>query len=132
MRSNYCGELRKKHINSNVRLCGWVDRTRDHGGVIFIDLRDMTGTIQITIDPDQGAKLFSVAESLRTENVIQINGTVRSRPQESFNKKLKTGEIEVLADDLIILSQVKGNLPFTVSIHDDEQVKEELSAKNNL
>ena len=85
MRSNYCGQLRKKDINSNVQLCGWVDRSRDHGGVIFIDLRDITGTIQITVDPDQGSELFSISESLRTETVIQIVGKVRSRPGESFN-----------------------------------------------
>ncbi len=129
MRSNYCGELRKKHINSNVQLCGWVDRSRDHGGVIFIDLRDLTGTIQITIDPDQGSNLFSIAESLRTETVIQITGQVKSRPSESFNTKLKTGEIEVLANKLFIVNKVKANLPFTVSIHDEEPIKEELRLK---
>ncbi|KGG14531.1 MULTISPECIES: aspartate--tRNA ligase [unclassified Prochlorococcus] len=126
MRSNYCGELRKKHIGSNVKLCGWVDRCRDHGGVIFIDLRDKTGTIQITVDPDQGSDLFSIAESLRNETVLQINGIIQSRPLESINKKLKTGEIEVLTKDLKILNEIQSNLPFTVSIHDEETVKEEL------
>ncbi len=130
MRSNYCGELRKKHINSNIQLCGWVDRCRDHGGVIFIDLRDRTGTIQITIDPDQGSKLFTLAESLRNETVLQIHGTIRSRPPESVNEKLETGEIEVLVTDLKILNEVKGNLPFNVSIHDEEQVKEELRLRH--
>tara|TARA_B100000029_G_scaffold167859_1_gene164047 strand:+ start:2994 stop:4835 length:1842 start_codon:yes stop_codon:yes gene_type:complete len=126
MRSNNCGELRTQHINSNVQLCGWVDRCRDHGGVIFIDLRDRSGTVQITVDPDQGKELFSAAESLRNETVLQISGKVRSRPEESINNKLKTGEIEVLANKLQILNQVKSNLPFTVSIHDEEPVKEEL------
>ena len=126
MRSNVCGELRTQHINSNVQLCGWVDRCRDHGGVIFIDLRDRSGTVQITVDPDQGKELFSAAESLRNETVLQISGKVRSRPEESINNKLKTGEIEVLANKLQILNQVKSNLPFTVSIHDEEPVKEEL------
>ena len=60
MRRQYCGELRKKHIGSNVKLFGWVDRCRDHGGVIFIDLRDKTGTIQVTVDPDQGNSLFNI------------------------------------------------------------------------
>ena len=109
MRSNNCGELRTQHINSNVQLCGWVDRCRDHGGVIFIDLRDRSGTVQITVDPDQGKELFSAAESLRNETVLQISGKVRSRPEESINNKLKTGEIEVLANKLQILNQVKSN-----------------------
>ena len=130
MRSNYCGELRTEHINSNVQLCGWVDRCRDHGGVIFIDLRDRTGSIQITVDPDQGSSLFAIAESLRNETVLQITGTVRSRPPESINEKLKTGEIEVLANDLKVLNEVQGTLPFNVSIHDEEQVKEELRLRH--
>jgi len=126
MRSNGCGELRTQHINSNVQLCGWVDRCRDHGGVIFIDLRDRSGTVQITVDPDQGKDLFTTAESLRNETVLQISGKVRSRPQEAINQKLQTGEIEVLANELQVLNHVIGNLPFTVSIHDEEPVKEEL------
>ena len=130
MRSNYCGDLRTEHINSNVQLCGWVDRCRDHGGVIFIDLRDRTGSIQITVDPDQGSSLFTIAESLRNETVLQITGTVRSRPPESINKKLKTGEIEVLANDLKVLNEVQGTLPFNVSIHYEEQVKEELRLRH--
>ena len=65
MRSNGCGTLRTEEIGNKVVLCGWVDRCRDHGGLIFIDLRDSTGTVQITVDPEQGAKLFAVAESLR-------------------------------------------------------------------
>ena len=104
MRSNYCGELRIRDINSNVKLCGWVDRCRDHGGVIFIDLRDRSGTVQITVDPDQGLELFTKAESLRNETVLQITGRVRARPDEAINKKLNTGEIEVLASDLNILN----------------------------
>ena len=130
MRSNYCGDLRTEHISSNVQLCGWVDRCRDHGGVIFIDLRDRTGSIQITVDPDQGSSLFTIAESLRNETVLQITGTVRSRPPESINEKLKTGEIEVLANDLKVLNEVQGTLPFNVSIHYEEQVKEELRLRH--
>ena len=90
MRSNGCGDLRTQHIGSNVQICGWVDRCRDHGGVIFIDLRDRSGTVQITVDPDQGKDLFTVAETLRNETVCQIKGIVRSRPNESKNKKLLT------------------------------------------
>ncbi len=129
MRSNNCGQLNKKHISSEVTLCGWVDRCRDHGGVIFIDLRDSTGTIQITVDPDQGPEIFKIAETLRNESVLQIKGLVRARPEEAINTKLATGEIEVIAKDLNLLNSVQGNLPFTVSIHDEEPIKEELRLK---
>lgn len=130
MRSINCGELRTTHLANKVELCGWVDRCRDHGGVIFIDLRDRTGTVQITIDPDQGKELFSRAERLRNETVITISGLVRSRPNEAINQKIDTGEIEILAEELTILNSVKGTLPFTVSIHDEETVKEELRLRH--
>jgi len=130
MRSNGCGELRTQHINSNVQLCGWVDRCRDHGGVIFIDLRDRSGTIQITVDPDQGQGLFSIAESLRNETVLQINGLVRARPDEAINTKIPTGEVEVLAKNIKILNAVTNTLPFSVSIHDEESVKEEIRLRH--
>ncbi len=126
MRSNHCGDLQTKDIKSRVQLCGWVDRSRDHGGVIFIDLRDRSGTVQITIDPDQGEEMFSIAEGLRNETVLQVNGTVRSRPSDSINKKIKTGSIEVLASELKVLNTVSENLPFTVSIHDEEPIREEI------
>ena len=70
MRSNGCGDLRKQQIDEQVQLCGWVDRRRDHGGVIFIDLRDRSGTVQITVDPDLGAEAFAVAEHLRSETCL--------------------------------------------------------------
>ena len=129
MRSKGCGELRSKEISSEVTLCGWVDRCRDHGGVIFIDLRDRTGTIQITVDPDQGQDLFHEAETLKNETVVQIFGTVRPRPAESVNKNIQTGEVEVLAKELKILNQIHTNLPFTISIHDKENLKEEIRLK---
>ena len=125
MRSNSCGELRTKHIDAKVQLCGWVDRSRDHGGVIFIDLRDRSGTIQVTVDPEQGKGLFAIAEGLRNETVLQITGTVRARPLEAINKTLATGQIEVLADSLKVLNPVTKTLPFSVSVHDDESIKEE-------
>ena len=130
MRSNGCGDLRKKHIDNTVQLCGWVDRRRDHGGVIFIDLRDRTGTVQITVDPDLGAEAFAVAEHLRSETVLQISGKVRARPAESLNEKLATGAVEVLASGISVLNNVKGNLPFPVSVHDEENTREELRLRH--
>ncbi len=109
MRSNGCGDLREQTIDEQVTLCGWVDRRRDHGGVIFIDLRDRSGTVQITVDPDLGADAFAVAEHLRSETVLQVNGKVRARPAESLNDKLATGAVEVLASGIKVLNSVKGN-----------------------
>ena len=122
MRNKSCGELRASAIGANVQLCGWVDRRRDHGGVIFIDLRDRSGTIQITVDPDQGQDLFRIAENLKNETVLQINGLVRTRPEEAINRKIPTGEIEVLANKIKILNAVTITLPISVSIHDEESV----------
>ena len=130
MRSNGCGDLREKHIDQQVQLCGWVDRRRDHGGVIFIDLRDRSGTVQITVDPDLGAEAFAVAEHLRSETVLQVNGKVRGRPAESLNDKLATGAVEVLASGITVLNSVKGNLPFPVSVHDEENTREELRLRH--
>ncbi|MFN9871380.1 MAG: aspartate--tRNA ligase [Cyanobacteriota bacterium] len=130
MRSHGCGDLRREAIGQTVQLCGWVDRRRDHGGVIFIDLRDRSGTVQITVDPDRGADTFAVAERLRNETVLQVSGTVRARPAESLNERLATGEIEVLAEGLTVLNEVKGNLPFPVSVHDEENTREELRLRH--
>ena len=126
MRSHSGGDLRSDAIDSTVLLSGWVDRRRDHGGVIFIDLRDRSGTVQITVDPDLGAEAFAVAEHLRNETVLQVEGRVRARPDESRNERLATGEVEVLAQRLKVLNAPSRNLPFAVSVHDDEQVREEL------
>ncbi|MGC6482648.1 MAG: aspartate--tRNA ligase [Synechococcus sp.] len=130
MRSNGCGDLRKQQIDEQVKLCGWVDRRRDHGGVIFIDLRDRSGTVQITVDPDLGADAFAVAEHLRSETVLQVSGKVRARPAESLNDRLATGEVEVLASAITVLNGVKGNLPFPVSIHDEENTREDLRLRH--
>ena len=130
MRSNGCGDLREQHIDTQVQLCGWVDRRRDHGGVIFIDLRDRSGTVQITVDPDLGAEAFAVAEHLRSETVLQVAGKVRARPGESLNDKLATGAVEVLASGIAVLNSVKGNLPFPVSVHDEENTREELRLRH--
>ncbi len=130
MRTHYCGELRSTHGRQEVTLCGWVDRCRDHGGVIFIDLRDRTGTVQVTVDPEGNPKVFHQAEQLRNETVLRISGPVRLRPEESVNPKLATGAVEVMATALTVLNSVKGVLPFAVSIHDEEPVREELRLRH--
>ena len=129
MRSHGCGDLRADHAGQAVQLCGWVDRRRDHGGVIFVDLRDRSGTVQITVDPDLGAAAFAVAEHLRNETVLRVSGTVRPRPPESLNERLATGAVEVLAHEITVLNALKANLPFPVSVHDEEAVREELRLK---
>ena len=126
----WCGDLRREDGGRTITLQGWVDRRRDHGGVIFIDLRDRSGTVQITVDPDLGAAAFAVAEHLRNETVIQVEGAVRARPAESINPRLATGAIEVLAGAITVLNSVKGILPFPVSVHDEETVREELRLKH--
>jgi len=129
MRNKICEELNNTDIGKLVNLCGWVDRRRDHGGVIFIDLRDHSGFLQITINPDDGANLFKQAETLRNETVIMVSGIINKRPKDSINKNLSTGELELKVKDLKILNQIKKNLPFPVSIHDYENTKEELRLK---
>ncbi|MDC3207184.1 aspartate--tRNA ligase [Prochlorococcus sp. AH-716-B03] len=129
MRNKICKELNNTDIGKLVNLCGWVDRRRDHGGVIFIDLRDHSGFLQITINPDDGADLFKQAETLRNETVIMVSGIINQRPKDSINANLSTGELELKVKDLQILNQIKKNLPFPVSIHDYENTKEELRLK---
>ena len=129
MRNKICKELNNTDIGKLVNLCGWVDRRRDHGGVIFIDLRDHSGFLQITINPDDGADLFKQAETLRNETVIMVSGIINERPKDSINTNLSTGELELKVKDLQILNQIKKNLPFPVSIHDYENTKEELRLK---
>ncbi len=130
MRSHGCGDLRSSHVDQVVELSGWVDRRRDHGGVIFVDLRDRSGTVQITVDPDLGAEAFAVAEHLRNETVLQVEGTVRRRPAASLNLRLASGEVEVLARRLTVLNTVRRPLPFQVSVHDEEGVREELRLRH--
>lgn len=107
MRTNTCGELTKKDIGKNAELCGWVSTRRDHGGIIFIDLRDRYGLTQVVFDPKISKDFMKEAEKLRREDVIQIKGNVRSRKQGMENKKLKTGEIEVEVDFLNVFSKAE-------------------------
>lgn len=117
MRSHYCGQVTKKELEQNVSLVGWVHRRRDHGGVIFLDLRDREGLVQIVIAPNNPA-VFKVAELLRNEYVIQVKGRVRNRPAGTINKELPTGEIEVEALELIILNRADPT-PFPIDEYHD-------------
>jgi len=104
-RTNTCGELAKEDIGKKVVLAGWDHSRRDHGGIIFIDLRDRFGMTQVVFDPNHNKSSHTKAENLRSEFIIQIKGAVRSRPQGMTNEKLKTGEIEVLVDEIDLLSR---------------------------
>ncbi len=106
MRSHLCGHLRDSHIGEEVSLCGWVHRRRDHGGVIFLDVRDYTGIVQVVYDPDT-EDAFALADQVRNEFVIQVHGRVRARDAEAVNTKMATGQIEVLGKQLTILNSAE-------------------------
>jgi aspartyl-tRNA synthetase len=126
MRTHYCGSLRASDIGNTVTLFGWVDRRRDHGGVIFIDLRDRTGVVQIVSDPERTPASYPQADPLRNEYVVKIQGRVSQRQDGAVNPKLPTGEIEIYADTIELLNAVRKPLPFQVSTADSESVREDL------
>jgi aspartyl-tRNA synthetase len=119
MRTHYCGDVNRSHLDQTVTLCGWAHRRRDHGGVIFIDLRDREGLVQVVCDPDRAAT-FAIAEAIRNEFVLKITGLVRNRPEGTINPNLSTGEIEVLAQEIEILN-ASAPIPFQL---DDENLSE--------
>jgi aspartyl-tRNA synthetase len=124
MRTHYCGEINQKHIDQTVSVCGWVNRRRDHGGVIFVDLRDKKGILQVVFDPDDEA-MFGLAESLRNEFVLQVKGKVRIRPEGTINREMPTGEVELLAQSLQVLN-ASDTPPFQLDdddVHDDIRLK---------
>jgi len=121
MRSHYCGQINETLLEHTVQLCGWAHRRRDHGGVIFIDLRDREGLVQIVIDPDTAAA-FATAGRVRNESVLGVRGRVRPRPPGTENPNLASGAVEVLAQELEILNRAEP-LPFQL---DDEDVSEEI------
>ncbi|MEA5497901.1 aspartate--tRNA ligase [Limnoraphis robusta Tam1] len=129
MRTHYCGQLRSTDIGKTVTLCGWVDRRRDHGGVIFLDLRDRMGIVQIVSDPQRTPESYNIAETMRSEYVVKITGRVSQRPEESLNIKLATGEVEIYADRIELLNALGKQLPFQISTSENESVKEELRLK---
>jgi len=123
MRSHYCGQVDESLIGQEVSACGWVHRRRDHGGVIFIDLRDREGLLQVVFDPDR-PEIFAAAERLRGEYVLAVKGLVRQRPDGTINPNMKTGRVEVLASELTVLNRSE-----TPPFHHDEQANEELRLK---
>ncbi|GFO61064.1 aspartate--tRNA(Asp/Asn) ligase [Geomonas silvestris] len=112
-RTSYCGELRSSHIGQEVVLMGWVSKRRDHGGLIFVDLRDRDGVAQIVFDPERSPEAHAKAESARSEFVLAIKGIVAARPEGTVNPKMKTGEVEILVSECKLLNPSKA-LPFTL------------------
>jgi len=127
MRSEYCGLVHRGHLGQAVTLCGWVHRRRDHGGVIFIDLRDREGLVQVVCDPD-APETFRTADRLRAEYVIRVEGTVRARPAGTVNAGLKSGEVEVLARTITILNPSLAP-PFQI---DDEHLSESVRLEHRV
>ncbi|HEX7560322.1 MAG TPA: OB-fold nucleic acid binding domain-containing protein, partial [Usitatibacter sp.] len=121
MRTEYCGNTDTRFLGQSVTLFGWAHRRRDHGGVIFIDLRDREGLVQVVCDPDR-AETFAIAEGVRNEFVLRATGSVRRRPEGTVNAALRSGEIEVLAHELEILNP-SATPPFMI---DEEHVSEEV------
>ncbi len=123
MRSHYCGQVDASLIGSEISVCGWVHRRRDHGGVIFIDLRDREGLLHVVFDPDR-AEIFAAAERIRSEYVLAVKGLVRERPEGTINPNMPTGQVEVLVHELEILNRSE-----TPPFHHDEHAGEELRLK---
>jgi aspartyl-tRNA synthetase len=123
MRSHYCGQVDESKIGEEISVCGWVHRRRDHGGVIFVDLRDREGLLQVVFDPDR-PEIFAEAERIRGEYVLAVKGRVRERPEGTINPNMNTGQVEVLAHELVTLNDAE-----TPPFHHDEQANEELRLK---
>ena len=123
LKTHTCGELRAQDVGTPVRLAGWVHRRRDHGNIIFVDLRDRWGLTQVVFNPDICCSAHDLAGKLRSEFVIQVVGTVHHRPEGLTNPKLATGEIEVIAQELVILNEAK---PPVFAINEDIEPDEAL------
>ncbi len=123
-RSHHCGELGKDAAGATVVLCGWVSKRRDHGGLIFVDLRDRSGVVQVVVDPDTAGESFKVAEDIRSEYVIKVAGEVRLRDEATVNENIATGMIEVIAHDIEVLNGAK-TPPFYIqdNIETDENLR---------
>ena len=125
-RSCYCGEPRKSDAGKELVLCGWVNSRRDHGGVIFVDLRDRSGLVQVVFNPDFGAEAHTAAGELRGEYVIEVRGVLQPRSADTVNPKLPTGEVELLAHELVVLNAAR---PAPFLIEDDAPITENMRLK---
>ncbi len=125
-KTHTCGELKPSHVGQIVTLAGWVHRRRDHGGVVFIDLRDRFGLTQVVVNPDLPKETLDLVSNVRSEWVLQIEGVVEHRPEGMVNPKMATGEIEVAARSVVVLNPAKA-LPFMIS--KDEDVDENMRLK---
>ena len=121
MRTHYCGQVDESLTGTQVSIAGWVHRRRDHGGVIFVDLRDREGLVQVVVDPDS-PEVFGEAEKLRNEYVVRITGLVRARPAGTTNANLASGRIEILAREIELLNRSEP-LPFQLDEHVSEEVR---------
>ena len=128
MRTEYCGNVTKEHLGKDVSICGWVHRRRDHGGVIFLDIRDLEGVCQAVIDPSN-EEAFSLADKCRSEFVIKIKGSVRERPEGTVNSKMKTGEIEIEVSELEVLNSAATP---AFPLDDYQDVNEDVRLKNRI
>ena len=128
MRTEYCGNVTKEHLGKNVSICGWVHRRRDHGGVIFLDVRDLEGICQAVIDPSND-EAFSLADKCRSEFVIQIRGNVRERPEGTINSKMKTGEVEIEVSEIELLNSAATP---AFPLDDYQDVNEDVRLKNRI
>ena len=128
MRSEYCGNVTKEHLGKDVSICGWVHRRRDHGGVIFLDIRDLEGICQAVIDPSND-EAFSLADKCRSEFVIQIKGNVRERPEGTINSKMKTGEVEIEVSEIEVLNAAATP---AFPLDDYQDVNEDVRLKNRI
>jgi len=126
LKTHSCGELNKKHVGTEVTLAGWVDRRRDHGGLIFIDLRDREGIVQVAFNPEISKSCHEIASQMRNEYVVEVKGKVALRPPGTENPRLPTGDIEVVAHNTAILNPSK-TPPFY--INEDTEVDENLRLK---
>ena len=128
MKSHYCGEITSSNLKEEVTICGWIHRRRDHGGVIFLDVRDIKGICQVVVNPDN-EESFKLAESIRNEFVVQISGVVRKRLEGTVNENMHTGEIEIEVKNITILS--KADTP-VFPIDEYQEVNEDVRLKNRV
>lgn len=128
MRSHYCGEVTLKDLDTNISICGWVHRRRDHGGIIFLDIRDIRGICQVVVNPENNIA-FEIADNCRNEFVIKVTGKVIKRPDGTINTNMVTGEIELEAEDIKLFN--KAVTP-AFPLDDYQDVNEDVRLKNRV